>query len=81
MGFGASFWWPDALPGVNKLQILVETLEFENLFSGSWISYCKKDTIYTVINFQIVARNDPFAIGFVTELKSPVNVSSSFIDS
>ena len=27
MGIGASFWWPDALPGINQLWIREETLE------------------------------------------------------
>ena len=32
------FWQPDALLGINQLQIREETQEFGNLFGGSWIS-------------------------------------------
>ena len=38
MDIGASFWWPDAFPGINQLRIREETLGFGNLLSDTWIS-------------------------------------------
>ena len=32
LGIGASFWWPDALPGINQPRIWEEMLEFWILF-------------------------------------------------
>ena len=37
MGIGASLWWQDALPHHQPVRIRKESLESENLFSGSWI--------------------------------------------